>query len=133
MGSEQFGERGTFCIAQLGELRRHVRHRAVVLADLYSVSHHPGRRSKTCGCERVGNSVGGFLDVSRTVPRSRFDIGDDRVDALTSKRFDGGVSTDRAELPHGRPGKIVVRVPEPVSADRSQLKVFRGAPSPSLT
>ncbi|NKV11790.1 hypothetical protein GS909_13460 [Rhodococcus hoagii] len=112
MGAEQFRERGPLRLAEFGELLRDVRDRAVVLTDLHTVADRTDRGGETGRGERLGDLLRRRLDGLRFVVVDRSDRTDDRLHPATGEVLDGRVSTDLAQLTHGRAREIVVRVAE---------------------
>ncbi len=117
--------------AQLREFLGHVRHRAVVLADLYSRTDFARRRGETRVGERLGDLVRLVRGGIRRMRGQRLDSGDDRVHPLAREIRDRGLPADLAQLAHGRTGEIVVGVAQAAAARGGQL-ILLGRAAPAL-
>lgn len=127
VGAEQFSEHLGLGLTQLGKLRRDMRHRAVMLADLHTVAHLAGigGEARTGECVRDLVDGGGHVVVGL----GGRDVGDDPLHPIPGERRDGSVPTDIAQGTHGGTGEIVVGVPQFAAARRGELEPLRGAPT----
>jgi len=109
VGAQDLGERFTLGLAQLGELLRDVRYRAVVLAQLNAVDRPSHRRhsGRVAGLRQRGrNPVGLGFNVARPFAYSRKDA----VYTASREGADGVVAADLPQLAHRGNRKVVVRV-----------------------
>ena len=133
MGSEHLGHGLLLGFAQLWEFFGDMRHRAVVLADLYAVdgSAHPGGGRDVTGVgQRAGDALGGRFDIGVLGAVGRLDAAQDRVDAPAGERLNRFLTADFAQLPHGRGSQVVVGVVELGAAGSGQPEPLRG-PAPA--
>ena len=134
VGTEDFGHGLLLGFAQLGEFLGHMRHRAVMLTDLDTVERtlHPGGGGRIPGdAQRVGDPVGGSLDVVGVRTGGRLDVGEDGVDARAGESHDGLVTAELAQLAHRRRSQVVVGVLQLRAARGSELKALGGS-APAL-
>lgn len=129
VGAENPREHFGFGIAQFGKLVRHMRHRAVVLADLVAVSDALDRgrvtisREGVCdGRQGVGCITGGHGALLLEVSQSRPGKVGNRFRALRV-----------AQKPHGLTGEVVVPVTEVVATRVGDRKDARWAAAPATT
>jgi hypothetical protein len=133
VGAEEFGECRRLDLAQLGELRRDVRDRAVVLAELLPCPDPPRRRSVTLPGEGVGEglrAVGHRRHAEQLWP---VPVHHARHAALR-ELADRGLPRGLRDEPDGRDGQVVVGVAEPGAPGLGQQPQLGGpAPAPLAT
>ncbi len=129
--AEQLGEYRSLRLTQLGELGGHMRHRAVVLANLHSRTDLPGVRRIAGTGQRLGDLGDGSGDRGRV--SDGVDAVDDALHPLPGKVRNRIGAAEITQLAHRRTGKIVVGVTQLAAADRRQLEPLRRpSPTPSL-
>ena len=127
VGAQHLGERLPLGLAQLRELLGDVRHRAVMLAELYAVDR-PAHRGGGGGVAGLGQCVGDPIDSGFNVVGSLGYSRQDGVDAAPREGADGVVAADFAELTHRRDRQVVVGVAQ-LGAARGGQPVALGGPA----
>jgi hypothetical protein len=119
-------------LAQLGELRRHVRHRAVVLAELPPAGDRRGRGSVALGGERGGECLravdrlaGARADgLLHSTGGTRLQTGQ----LLLGDRPDGVGPTGGGDVPQGGQRQVVVGVRKGRTPGVGQVEPACGTP-----
>ena len=127
VGTQHLGERFPLGLAQFRELLGDMRHRAVVLAELYPVQR-PAHRGGGSGVPGLGQCTCHAIDSGFNVVGSLGYSRQDGVDAAPREGPDGVVAADFAELTHGRGRQVVVGVAE-LGAPRGGQPVPPGGPA----
>jgi hypothetical protein len=125
-------ERFLLGVAQFGELLGDMRDRAVVLADLDTVSDRARGRRESGARERIRNGIGGLFEILGGLSGGGLDLTDDCLDAAPGEVGDRSVSTNFAQLTHRCTGKIVIGVAEAPATLGGDLEVFGGASATTM-
>jgi hypothetical protein len=128
VGAQQPLERPCFCLAQLRELGRDVRDRAVVLAELAAGADLVGRRSVALAGQRLGQRLDLLLGGADLGAVPLLDGGDPEGGELG----DGLVAAGLGQEPQRGRGQVVVRVREAAPALRGEQELPRRPATPAL-
>ena len=128
--TEDFGEDRCFGLAELRELRCHVCDRAVVLADLHTITNATSGRRKSRFGQSFGNFLRGALPIGGRIPCHRH-FGNDLLGTLEGEVLDRCVAADPPQTPHHSAGEVVVGVLEATTTCGGELEMLgRTTPAP---
>ncbi len=132
MGTEQLGKCFLLGITQFWEFLGHVRDRAVVLADLHTVTDPASRRRESGGRECPGDGIGGGFETFCTLVSCRGHVSDDGLDTAPGEVGDRSVSPNLPKLAHGGTSEVVIGVTEPAATLRRDLEVLGGSSASAM-